>query len=223
MGYTGLIISQEPGAVYPSIVQIYPGSPAATDGRLKPGDEILAVSEHGMDGPFVSLKGMTPRQSAPLFQGSPGSLMWVKARNKRPGRELVETVVPLLRLEFGESERIDFAMKHYPADNYTSTIQPMIFNRIARDGMLLPLPYDRSPRIPILLGAEWTHITNGASAASVIRERGEPPVRLVEIGFNEETWTYPHSRSLPGETNKNRVYLRLTNGVVKEIDLFQLP
>lgn len=73
------------------VMDILPGGAAHTDGRLRPGDKIIAVGQ-GRDGPWEDVAGLQDSYVAELVKGDPGTIVRVKVLpgdGKKPRRRTV--------------------------------------------------------------------------------------------------------------------------------------
>lgn len=73
------------------VMDILPGGAAHTDGRLRPGDKIIAVGQ-GRDGPWEDVAGLQDSYVAELVKGDPGTIVRVRVMpgdGKKPRRRTV--------------------------------------------------------------------------------------------------------------------------------------
>jgi carboxyl-terminal processing protease len=86
----GALLRSESGQ--PTVVEIVPGGPAAVDGRLKPKDKIVGVSQG--DGPFVDVVDMKLREVVKLVRGRRGTKVRLKVI---PAGKIEPVVIDLTR------------------------------------------------------------------------------------------------------------------------------
>jgi PDZ domain-containing protein len=120
-GVVGLQLAGAPGQ-FPVVLSVLPGSPAALDRQITPGDEIVSINEvdapPGSPGARVipSTKEVPFTETLLMMRGAPGSLVTIKVR-RRGARDFSEEA----RLKVWEKpEYYESTLKRVPA----SSLQP---------------------------------------------------------------------------------------------------
>jgi hypothetical protein len=95
LGWVGVDI--ESGRNYPTIVEIFEGGPARTNGIVRYGMLLTGIAEGGATNSFASMKGVSAERAARMLRGPVGSRVALRlARQPRPGEE-GQIIVELVR------------------------------------------------------------------------------------------------------------------------------
>ena len=97
----GALLSSEEG--YVEVVEIIPGGPAEKDGRLQPGDKIIAVASEGEES--VDVIDMPLRRVVRMIRGTKGTKVFLTVLESGKGMGSVPAVIDLVRDEVKLTEQ----------------------------------------------------------------------------------------------------------------------
>ena len=198
-GFTGIDLIKK--GEFPVIAFVRSNSPAARDGRLHQGDEIVSVSPDGTLQGFIPTKGMSLAEVVSLLRGPPNSSVALEARLARETPTTTQTIIRLERAE----------LVTFPLLNGT-VAQGFIGTNLAwgRFG----LTHDNIKKLRHIPSSKWSQVRIGMAVADVVPTVGEP-LQIKRLDAQESVWTYGWLVRLENTTlDPGTVELRITNGFV---------
>lgn len=198
-GFTGLVLIRNEANV--SVGYIYPGSPAAEDGRLKMGDRILAVSRYPNTNMWISADQATADQFAALFKGTLNSSIVIKA----------------LEIDAPESSREKIVI--LKLTNRTSYRQPngsIAYGFVPRLALVDKLSED-DRRLHRVTRDRWVRVAVGMATNEVVRTLGRPLTISPRHESGQEIWEYGYLLNLNGKLYRGgSAMLHVSNGHVSK-------